>query len=325
MMKRRTFLVSAPTAAGLGVWSADIARGQIRTADTKNAPRLWQEQLVTARADDKIDQAGLLLSPSRVPEKTAAIVWIHGSTANFYYPSYVAIARATAPLGYTFILGNTRMHDIGCVLADRPDGAVWGGAFWGLPSQEPRDVAAWVALAQARGHSSVVLIGHSAGGPAVRRYMAKGASPAVIGWGQASVGLGLWPPKPDEERLRIATEMVAEGRGQYFLPNMRLSAATFLDFAQRDDTYDFYGIETATPAISRVRTPLLAFYGSKEDVGTAADLQHLRELIAKHPGGPTRIDTAIIEGAEHDYTGKEVEVAELLDRWVRELLSGKKA
>ena len=93
--------------------------------------------------------------------------------------------------------------------------------------------------------------------------------------------------------------MVAGGRGQDFLPNLRLSAATYLDYAQMSvDIWDFYGIETSQPVIARVRCPLLAWYGSREsDIGTAADLERLRNLIARHRPGPARVDTLIVDNA----------------------------
>ena len=133
------------------------------------------------------------------------------------------------------------------------------------------DIAGWIDVAEKKGHSSVVVIGHSAGGPAVRRYMAERSDTRVVGWGQASVGLSLWPPRADQDRLRMATDMVAVGHGEEFLPvpNFRLSAGTFLDYAQTpDDIYDFYGIEnTAKPAVTRARAPLLAFSAPR---GTSA-------------------------------------------------------
>ena len=319
-MNRRNFLLSNFSAAVLSV-SGGLAQGPQSPAGPDTDSRSTGEQLVTARTEDKLTQTGLVVSPSPLPAKPTAVVWVHGATANFYYSSYVAVARKMAAQGYTFVLGNTRMHDIGCVLVDLPDGSVLrGGSLWGLPSKEPLDIAAWIDVAEDKGHSSVVLIGHSAGGPAVRRYMAERSDKRVIGWGQASVGLGLWPPRPDTDRLKTATEMVAAGRGQDFLPNFRLSAGTFLDYAQTpDDVYDFYGIDYSKPAVTRVRTPLLAFYGSKGDVGSMADLERMRGLIAKHPGGPVQIDTAIIEDGDHDYAGQEAQVARVLGNWIGKL------
>jgi len=279
--------------------------------------RVVIEELVAALTEDDLKQAGMVFSPSPAPSKPTAVVWVHGATANFYYPSYVAIARQMAAMGYTFVLGNTRMHDLGCVLSEGADGSVLrGGSLWGLPSKEPLDIAAWIDVAEKKGHSSVVLVGHSAGGPAVRRYMAERTDKRVVAWGQASVGLALWPPKENSERNKVAHEMVANGHAQDFLPDLRLSAGTFLDYQLTpDDIYDFYGIEYTKPAVTRVHSPLLAFYGSN-DVGSAADLEHLRALIARSGGGPAHINTAIIQNADHDYSGREAEVARLLEDWI---------
>lgn len=316
-MKRRRFLKSTSLTVAMAA-SGALAQGP---AAPEGSQRAINQELVTAYTEDKLTQAGLVFSPYPTPAKPTAVIWVHGATANFYYPGYVAIAKNMASDGYTFVLGNTRMHDIGCVLADDGSGSVLrGGSLWGLPSKEPLDIAAWVDVAEKKGHSSVVLVGHSAGGPAVRRYMAERIDRRVIGWAQASVGLALWPPKADPERLKTATEMVAAGHGQDFLPNFRLSAGTFLDYAQTpEDIYDFYGIEYAKPAITRVRSPLLAFYGSKSDVGSVADLERMRALIAKHGGGPVRIDTAIVQDGDHDYTGQEEQVAHLLTNWIHGL------
>jgi dienelactone hydrolase len=314
-MNRRGFLQATSVTASLTMSS--FAQDP-HPAGAEQDQRATSEKLVTAQTEDKLKHSGLVFSPSPLPAKPVAVIWVHGATANFYYPTYVAIARKMAANGYTFILGNTRMHDIGCVLAEYPDGSVLrGGSYWGLPSKEPLDVAAWIDVAEQKGHHCVVLVGHSAGGPAVRRFMAERTDRRVVGWGQGSVGLALWPPRGDTDRLKIAKEMVAAGRAQDFLPNFRLSAGTFLDYAQTpDDIYDFYGVENPKPAVTRVRAPLLAFYGSKGDVGTIADLQRLRTLIAKYPGGPVRIDTAMIQDGDHDYTGKEIEVAALLADWI---------
>jgi pimeloyl-ACP methyl ester carboxylesterase len=208
------------------------------------------------------------------------------------------------------------MHDIGSSLAFGASGNLRGGAYWGLPSKEPLDLAAWIDRASELGYRRIVLVGHSAGGPAARRYQAERNDPRVIGLVMASVGLGPAPPRPDPDLLKTADDMVAKGRGQDFLPNLRLSAQTYADFGHTPlDTWDFYGVEgTPNPAIARVRCPLLAWFGSK-DVGTAADLERLRALIARQKTGPSRVDTQIIEGADHLYTGFATQIADILATW----------
>src|SRR5438876_7364 len=99
-----------------------------------------------------------------------------------------------------------------------------------------------------------------------------------------------------------------DGRGFDGDPNgnFGLSAGTYLDMNQTPaDMMDFFGVNgAAQPPITRVRCPVLAWFGSKEpDIGTDADLKRLRELIARHPQGPARVDTMILDGADHLYSG----------------------
>jgi pimeloyl-ACP methyl ester carboxylesterase len=308
---RREFMQSASLLPALSPLQRD-ARGAVQDR---------REELITARTQDDLVHAGLLVTPAAQPNPIA-IIWVHGASANFYVPSYVEIARASASRGHAFFSVNTRMHDFGSVLAFRDDGNLRGGAYWGLPSKEPLDIAAWIDRAVESGYRRVVLVGHSAGGGAVRGYQAERNDPRVIGIVMASVGLGPAPTRPDPDLLKTADDMIAKGRGQDFLPNLRLSAQTYADFGRTPlDVWDFYGVEgTPNPAIARVRCPLLAWFGSN-DVGTAADLERLRALIARQKTGPAQVDTQIIEGADHLYTGFATRIAETLVTWIRQVSS----
>jgi hypothetical protein len=91
--------------------------------------------------------------------------------SEFLYPSYVRIGREPAERGFPTISVNTRMHDIGNVekytlLGKR----VRGSGYWGITSEDARDIAAWIDYAQQLGYSRVVLVGHSAGWASVARY-----------------------------------------------------------------------------------------------------------------------------------------------------------
>ena len=68
------------------------------------------EEIVYARCDDGITNGGVLFTPAGVVGDSPAVIWVHGSGVNFYYPSYVKIGRAVAARGYTFISANTRMR-----------------------------------------------------------------------------------------------------------------------------------------------------------------------------------------------------------------------
>lgn len=123
----------------------------------------FPEQIVYVRTNDDIIDAGAIFTPLKDSTKPIAVIWIHGWGVNFYQPTYVAIGRGLADLGYTTVVANTRMHDLGNILAWRGNKRIRGGGYWGIASEQVRDVAAWVEFAHAQGFKKVILVGHSAG------------------------------------------------------------------------------------------------------------------------------------------------------------------
>jgi pimeloyl-ACP methyl ester carboxylesterase len=296
--------------------------------DEKETAGKFTEELVYARSEDGITNGGAIFAPQKDSAKPIAVIWIHGWGVNFYYPTYVKIGRALAERGYACITVNTRMHDIGTIAGWRGEKRIRGGGYWGLPSQETQDIAAWIDFATARGFKEVVLAGHSAGSTAVRTYQAEKQDPRVVGIVYASGGIRPITKPPDPELLAEARRLVADGRGDDLLriPNRPfpafVSAATYLDLAKMGpDLKDFFGVETPKPAITRVRCPILAWFGTKEpDIGTAADLELLKSSIKRHESCPSRVDTVMIQNATHMYTGEEAQVAQIIVRWADTLV-----
>jgi pimeloyl-ACP methyl ester carboxylesterase len=233
------------------------------------------------------------------------------------------IARRLAERGVTTITVNTRMHDIGTIEAQHFGKRVRGGGYWGVPSEEPKDIAAWIDFAERQGFPRVVLVGHSAGWATVRAYQADAQDPRVVGLvlasGQARAGSS--PSNP--ELLAQATKFIADGRGEDLLrlPNRSfpsfISAATYADDAKTSaEMLDFFGERSSNPGVKRIRIPILAFFGTREsDVGTEADLDVLKASIARQSTRPTSVTTAMIQGADHMYTGEEGQVAQIIAKW----------
>src|SRR5260370_12329220 len=183
----------------------------------KMAPGKFPEQLVYARTNDDIVDSGAIFTAPKDSEKPIAVIWIHGWGVNFYQPTYGAIGRALAERGYTTIAGNTRMHDLGNVLAWRRDKRIRGGGYWGIASEEVRDIAAWIDFAQERGFERGVLAGHSAGWSAVRGYQADIQAPRVAGVVFAYGAVGAETRRPDSEQLAEATPITAAVRPHDFV------------------------------------------------------------------------------------------------------------
>lgn len=309
----------AVSGAGALIWQQVGPRAVTVTVGT------FPEQLIYVRSGDDIVNGGAMFTPPADASRNIAIIWIHGWGANFYEPTYVMIARRLAERGLTTIVANTRMHDLGNVAGWRGAKRIRGGGYWGVASEQARDIAAWIDFAENHGFKVVVLVGHSAGWAAVSAYQAAKQDARVVGVVVASPSIqpGTGPTDPDQ--IAQATRMLAEGRGDDLVRDPKrsfpsfTSAATMMDIVNSPpEVKDFFGTssETRHPGITRIRCPLLAFFGTRGDVGGEKDLQLLKSSIAHQASGPSRVDTAIIEKADHMYTGEEAAVARTIGDWV---------
>jgi pimeloyl-ACP methyl ester carboxylesterase len=222
------------------------------------------------------------------------------------------------------------MHDIGNVAGYRDGKRLRGGGYWGVRSEAVRDIAAWIDFAGDRGFDKVILVGHSAGWAIVRAYQGEKRDRRVVGVVLASGAVKAYTPPSDADQQAEATRqhaeairLVADGRGDDLqrIPNRPfpafISAATFLDDANTPMEYgDFFGEKTPNPAVTRIRCPLLAFFGTREsEIGTEADLELIKTSIQRLPSGPSRVDTVMIRGADHMYSGEEEQVARTIATW----------
>jgi pimeloyl-ACP methyl ester carboxylesterase len=290
-------------------------------------PGKFPEELVYVRSTDDVVNAGVRFTPPKSFSKPIAIIWVHGWGANFYSPTYVGIGRALAGRGFTAISVNTRMHDIGNVEKYSFGGKrVRGGGYWGVTSQDAMDIAAWIDFAEHIGFSKVLLVGHSAGWASVGRYRAETGDGRVAGLVLASGMIGP-AQENDPELMAQAKKLVANGAGEELLrlPNRTfpsfISAATYLDGENDPPDYkDFFGIgHTQTPAVMRVKCPMLAFFGTRGDIGGEKELDMLKSALQRIPGSP-KLETTMIANGDHEYVGEEAQVAEKIAHWLEEKL-----
>ncbi len=314
---RRRIAAMATVIAAIG---AAMGRSLAAQADNQKA-REFAEQIVQVQTKDDIVDSGALFAPRKDVAKPIAVIWIHGWGVNFYSPTYVAISRAVAKRGYTTIAGNTRMHDLGNVEAWRGEKRIRGGGYWGVASEEARDLAAWIDFAEGLGFKKIVLVGHSAGATAVRTYLAQTQDARLVGVVLASGNVRADSRVPGPELLAQAKRMIVDGRPEDLLQGPFVSAATFMDIVNTPPEFkDFFGVQTPNPAVTRVHCPLLAFFGTNGDVGNEEDLELLKSSIKRQHAGPSRVNTLMIQGADHMYAGEEDRVAEVIASWADTLL-----
>jgi pimeloyl-ACP methyl ester carboxylesterase len=281
-----------------------------------------KERIVQVQSKDDVADAGALFTPPKDIAKPIAVIWIHGATVNFYSPTYLAISRGLAKRDYTVITGNTRMHDLGNVEAWRGEKRIRGGTYWGIPSEQVRDIAAWIDFAEGLGYEHVVLVGHSAGANAVREYQAQTQDPRVAGVVLASGDVRPDTRVPPAEWVSKAKQFIADGQPEELVQGPFLSAATFLDILNRPPGFkDFFGALSTDAGVTRIQCPLLLLLGTEGDVGNEKDLEGIKSSIERLSTRPSRVDTALIQGADHMYDGQEDHVAQVVANWADTLLS----
>jgi pimeloyl-ACP methyl ester carboxylesterase len=277
--------------------------------------KAYNEEIVYTDTADGLTLEGVVIRPTTSAAQSVPVIWVHGLTGRFYAKSSILAGRDLAAAGYTFISGNNRGHDFGARVMNKSGEAVLAGGGWERFDESPHDVDAWITFAASLGFARVVILGHSLGALKVAYYQALRQDDRVAGLVAAS------PPiqaaRVDPEMRKLAERMVAEGKGQDLLPwgSSRAgagthSAATFLNRVQTG--LDQYGLLTSGPAIGKVRCPILAFFGTIQDTGGQEDL----DMIRRNAASAERVDTAIVDGADHVYTGRESAVAQVLLGWL---------
>jgi len=284
------------------------------------------EEVVYVMSDDTVFNAGLLFHPKKELAKSAAVVWVHGWGVNFYSPSYISMGRAFAERGYTFISVNTRMHDLGNVEGYKNGKRVRGGGYWGIAADQAIDIGAWIDFVVSKGFKRVILIGHSAGAAAVREYLATKQDNRIAGLVLASGSVDPSPPIDSSQYVQ-AVQLMSEKKAEELIKDPKrsfpsyISAATFMDIANTPSEFkDFFGVRTAGAGITKIQCPILAFYGTVDDVGNEKTLELLKASVKKQPRGPSSVTTAMIKGAEHMYMGQETQVADVITRWIEDIL-----
>lgn len=252
---------------------------------------------------------------------TAAIL-LHGVAGNFYTSSTFEplIARLTE-VGIVPLLVNTRGHD-------SVFGAMAGnmrrrcGAAYEIVDDCRQDVAAWIHLLKSRGYQRIVLIGHSLG--AVKAVYAQAneafaAVTAVVAVSAPRLSFSAFMNAADSsvfwESMRTADQMVKAGQGedlftsQYPVP-LLMTAAAFLDKYGPAERYNLIHFA------DRIVCPALFTYGAKELASGGIAFAGVPEALQALPRGDRRT-IAVIEAADHLYTGVAQTLAERIIQWLR--------
>jgi len=196
------------------------------------------------------------------------------------------------------------------------------------------DIRAWVDIAAARGAQRVILQGHSHGAIKVAHYLTTTRDPRVCGLILLSPSddMGLARKQLGERFswvLARAREMSSKGSGRKLLPEKDspypVSAATFFDCHNKDSIAGMFNMSRTDrrefPELGSIRVPVLLAVGTVEEAFVGKPQKYVDDIQACMVNCPS-FAGAVIEGAPHNYLGRERELAAVLRRWLRIMARG---
>jgi pimeloyl-ACP methyl ester carboxylesterase len=279
-------------------------------------------EVVSLITRDQVQIFGGFWEPRGTPVATAVDAWLllPGASGAFYSQVQGPFASALADAGYPVLTLSTRGHDLAWL--NRLNGKLYGLAAE-IIAEAGEDIVAGLDELERRGFRRVGLLGHSMGAIKGSYFLAHGGDPRIRVFAQTSgarIGRSRWEQAPNrskiEEELRRAEQLIAEGRGEELLlfetTLQGRSYSTPNAFIDRhvDDRYDTLKLAAG------LTVPTIFLGGSNEPEMIPKSL--LEQFQAAATGArPSAF--AMIEGADHFYTGKAKEAIDAVLAFVRQL------
>lgn len=264
-------------------------------------------ELIRLTTSDGLSHPGAFYAAKSAEPVPLGVVIVHGLTGSFVGEIETALPPLLAEAGYSTLVFNNRGTGI------------VGGATELFAGCIP-DIRAAIDWMETRGFSRIALFGHSKAGAKVAYYMVKTSDPRVTGLSVLSPvdsahdtihwqapQFGKRNPSAWLERVKA---LAARGKGDVLFAKPTwpylLSAATAADHLALTD-------DTTLDNLAALRLPILAACGSLE-------LDWCKTVAALLPEPPPGYRVAVIDGADHVYTGHEKEMADLMIGWMKTLI-----
>lgn len=281
-------------------------------------------EFVRFKASDNVALQGWLSSH----EGEVAALHVHGMGGNGYQNFFLDNLREMYNnLGISFFTFDNRGYGI---INDfrQADGWKKAGSCFEIFEESVHDIQGALDFLKNRGHTKLILQGHSLGCSKVVNYvLAKAPSNIekiillaptdMVAWASAD-------PR-HQQNMAKAKSLLMERKGEELvgaecwpLDKTPLSAQSYASKSDSDTPVDIYGVrEDGAAPIARVDLPMRIIYGS-EDIGIThpfGNIATYRERLEtiKNP----HTDLTVIEGASHSFRDYESELVRIITGFIK--------
>jgi pimeloyl-ACP methyl ester carboxylesterase len=286
-------------------------------------------RLVRFAAGDDVPLAGLLYEPKRRTNR--ALVFLHGTGGASVFESRRTnlLAGEFTRNGFAYFPFNNR----GSGLMKRG-----GGMAYELIREAVFDIDGALRELRRRGYRDLTLIGHSTGANKIAVYDAREprnfAKRYVLLAGGDDTGLMIdaLGVAGHARAMKRAKEMIRARRGDELIPpslwhatmNAPMSWRSLYDMGNPDGDYNVFPFIEALRGrrfsrkprfrhLRKIRKPAFVLYGDRDEFcygDVAACVAALAEVA------PPKMELAVMEDADHGFSGKERELARLIVNWI---------
>jgi pimeloyl-ACP methyl ester carboxylesterase len=278
--------------------------------------------LVRVRTRDGVWLDGVIAEPRR--PRHVALIWVHGLGSVFSsgQPLIRALSTRLSAAGIAYLKLNNRGHDS----VARGGKRLVGAAFERF-GDSVEDIRTAIATARRAGYDRVILAGHSTGANKVLHYVARGRDRRVI-------GLILLGPVSDvaaetkqlgrrELQRRVAVaERIARRDPEALVPRAfgHWSARRYLSLYRpggAEDVFPYYRPGARWTALRRVRLPIAAIIGSRDEFLDRSP-EVLLGAFALNAARARSFTGIVIPRARHGFQNHEDALARAMLGWIRE-------
>jgi pimeloyl-ACP methyl ester carboxylesterase len=280
-------------------------------------------------ATDGVKLSGMLFAPRRKTRRV--VIFLHGTGGASVFDS-----RRTNRLGDEFIRRRVAwfpFNNRGAHIVRRAGENSFGGMAFEKIRECVYDIDGAIREMWRRGYREIYLVGHSTGANKVAVYNALKPRNRVRAYVMLAGGddTGLMYDQLGSKfrtTLARAREKIHNGEAHHFVPDALsdtpMTWRAFYDVSNPDGDYNVFPYLEARkklklsrkPLFHHVRTirkPMLVVYGENDEYSD--DIRACVAVLADAVADRPNIEIVVMKDADHGFSGKEEELAELLAGW----------
>jgi pimeloyl-ACP methyl ester carboxylesterase len=286
-------------------------------------------ELISFEAADGVEIEGMLC---RATKSKTCLVHVHGMTDSFYGLKIVDnLMHAAFRNEMGFFAFNNRGQGTITTFSSLKEHLTYrriGTSFENFKDCL-MDIDAALKVLRDRGYENFILSGHSTGCQKIAYYHYRRNRKSVKGLillapaDDYNFQIKLLGKKKHKEAVQIARKLVRAGKGKDLMPYdvepSYFSAKRFYElYGGVSVEGQLFNYEGRLKAISDIKIPILAMFGSKEEYAAMPPRRMLRILAQKFKNSYSR--SVLIRDADHCFCRHEEEVEAAVSRWLRNLV-----